>query len=162
MKFHYFYFNTTLVIVYPPSILNKIEYVHYFNTTLVIVYRHFSPWHSDSSRISIQLLLLFIKCKHWVKYYNSKFQYNSCYCLSVNRGYDFARLLVFQYNSCYCLSKSEFMITSHTTYFNTTLVIVYLSGAVKPQNVYFISIQLLLLFIQRISAILYFHYSHFP
>ena len=55
----------------------------------------------------------------------SSFQYNSCYCLSLQTQLDEANKQIFQYNSCYCLSSAD--------HFHTT-----------PQ---FISIQLLLLFI---------------
>ena len=77
--------------------------------------------------ISIQLLLLFI-C-NWI--HNQKvagqFQYNSCYCLSRKISYSWYSNRKFQYNSCYCLS---------VFWRNCSMASI-------------ISIQLLLLFIQR-------------
>ena len=98
------------------------------------------------------------------------FQYNSCYCLSII-GSENTDCFSFQYNSCYCLSaKRKNVVHNHvhfnTTlvtvyrlinfhlgfsilYFNTTLVTVYLNKFLANKEVALISIQLLLLFIQR-------------
>ena len=46
--------------------------------------------------------------------------------------------------------------------FNTSNVFIYLKNESVRHMQVVISIHLMFLFIQRISAILYFHYSHFP
>ena len=97
--------------------------------------------------ISIQLLLLFIlvwifPCLRWhadfnttlvivylnLDKYNCKtilFQYNSCYCLSIQCPFYLSGIRLFQYNSCYCLSLYPIDLLRIKYNFNTTLVIVY-------------------------------------
>ena len=71
-------FNTTLVDVYQRMWKAQIMHKRNFNTTLVDVYHDepYAEW--KNTRISIQLLLMFIKteCPHDA--YESEFQYNSC------------------------------------------------------------------------------------
>ena len=79
------------------------------------------------NQISIQLLLLFIEKQiSWAKQIQL-FQYNSCYCLSGVQPQYWIDGLIFQYNSCYCLSYTPFL----------------------TKSLKWISIQLLLLFIQK-------------
>ena len=54
-----------------------------FNTTLVTVYRMDIGLTSPATQISIQLLLLFIQKRAVINEDVDRFQYNSCYCLSL-------------------------------------------------------------------------------
>ena len=55
--------------------------------------------------ISIHLMLLFIFSTSCFVSNPSKFQYISCYCLSLPYLSIYSLLFVFQYISCYCLSS---------------------------------------------------------
>ena len=96
-----------------------------FNTSHVTVY----PGRTENVRhlneISIHLMLLFIVKVAGHKDDPLKFQYISCYCLSIPSA-DIASVTIsFQYISCYCLSKSEIVGEVNLTYFNTSHVTVY-------------------------------------
>ena len=97
----------------------------YFNTTLVIVYREVYTGISITGIISIQLLLLFII---HLKGIDIELTAISIQLLLLFIGQDpfgGEEIDIFQYNSCYCLSINA--DTSSYVYenFNTTLVIVY-------------------------------------
>ena len=76
-------FNTTLVTVYPNIITIMCVRDNNFNTTLVTVYRMDIGLTSPATQISIQLLLLFIQKRAVINEDVDRFQYNSCYCLSL-------------------------------------------------------------------------------
>ncbi len=96
-----------------------------FNTSHVTVYPGRTQNVRHLNEISIHLMLLFIVKVAGHKDDPLKFQYISCYCLSIPSA-DIASVTIsFQYISCYCLSKSEIVGEVNLTYFNTSHVTVY-------------------------------------
>ena len=156
-------FNTTLVFINRYGKTELTYLLPHFNTTLVFINRKMKYKVGDKVR-DFNTTLVFInqKRKELSKEYQQKFQYNSCFYLSMSSHrlaqqlINFNTTLVFIYQETY--SGNEIKNGD----FNTTLVFIYrnLCSFIESQCV--ISIQLLFLFIQRISAIPYFHYSHFP
>ena len=115
-------------------------------------------------------MLLFIRCKGRAVTQRVIFQYISCYCLSPIIIYNIYYKCIFQYISCYCLSNPgaggwcyvDYFNTSHVTvyhkrcwsesrrsndYFNTSHVTVYQQNSYCIRSFCFISIHLMLLFI---------------
>ena len=133
------YFNTTLVTVYLSTGNNCITTLHAFQYNSCYCLSRYKYPGLGYQSISIQLLLLFIGAKLGNFTNKLLFQYNSCYCLSGANRNASAHYFVFQYNSCYCLSNC-------------------IENGMAIET---ISIQLLLLFIQRFYAVSCFYYSQF-
>ena len=118
-------FNTSHVTVYPITIDTKRFQFCDFNTSHVTVYQFIRANLSFEIFISIHLMLLFIFSDHFASLLCWKFQYISCYCLSV--------------------------LVSHVNldilHFNTSHVTVYLHSAARFPKLPLISIHLMLLFI---------------
>ena len=93
-----------------------------------------------------------------------RFQYISCYCLSIKLIIPVPRLEIFQYISCYCLSSLYSSILLRLTDFNTSHVTVYHHRKLWGHQEISISIHLMLLFIYLFShtliTIFYFNTSH--
>ena len=154
------YFNTTLVTVYRSLLYDPhTDYLISIQLLLLFIV-YFAGRKGGKEDISIQLLLLFIAVTEegvtFKYHFNTtlvtvyhillfkitfylEFQYNSCYCLSGANRNASAHYFVFQYNSCYCLSNC-------------------IENGMAIET---ISIQLLLLFIQRFYAVSCFYYSQF-
>ena len=98
------YFNTSHVTVYPPNSGTLVVPLRYFNTSHVTVYR--------------------TTCYH-LPIYIVKFQYISCYCLSVWNTALLPFCFIFQYISCYCLSSAVMYGSWSVFNFNTSHVTVY-------------------------------------
>ena len=98
------YFNTSHVTVYPPNSGTLVVPLRYFNTSHVTVYR--------------------TTCYH-LPIYIVKFQYISCYCLSVWNTALLPFCFIFQYISCYCLSSAVMYGSWSVFNFNTSQVTVY-------------------------------------
>ena len=113
-------------------------------------------------------MLLFIRFINNKRSIQMKFQYISCYCLSLPPLPYFLNVFQFQYISCYCLSKNQQKNRLRIFNFNTSHVTVYRraepvlhrsyefqyiscyclsSTIVEPGIRTFISIHLMLLFI---------------
>ena len=73
-------------------------------------------------------MLLFIRPANLSFTLSTKFQYISCYCLSVSARIYYFSKSVFQYISCYCLSNYVNYYSYNDYYFNTSHVTVYHSG----------------------------------
>ena len=101
---HRIYFNTSHVTVYPPNSGTLVVPLRYFNTSHVTVYR--------------------TTCYH-LPIYIVKFQYISCYCLSVWNTALLPFCFIFQYISCYCLSSAVMYGSWSVFNFNTSHVTVY-------------------------------------
>ena len=131
-------------------------------TTHVFIYRGERSAQRDVHRILIQLLFLFILNKNGTKNFLKTFQYNSCFYLSSCCRMDVSihKLISIQLLFLFILNSA--INNGSLANFNTTLVFIYPETCRYPIEKDGISIQLLFLFIQRISAIPYFHYSHFP
>ena len=158
---------------------------HYnFNTTLVFIYREEEIW-QDRATWDFNTTLVFIYPIKWLqrKLNQLWFQYNSCFYLSWSSDQllpilDISIQLLFLFIAArlLCSLRRVYFNTTlvfiyqrkrqqrcfRSSNFNTTLVFIYRSGSKRSRGKSGISIQLLFLFIQRISAIPYFHYSHFP
>ena len=83
----------------------------------------------------------------------SKFQYISCYCLSVLYKRKKLGTTTFQYISCYCLSSCSSNRDINTSNFNTSHVTVYHLSSFPWYARLLISIHLMLLFIQLPSTL---------
>ena len=70
-------------------------------------------------------MLLFIRPANLSFTLSTKFQYISCYCLSVSARIYYFSKSVFQYISCYCLSASTASASTISSNFNTSHVTVY-------------------------------------
>ena len=96
-----------------------------FNTSHVTVYPGRTQNVRHLNEISIHLMLLFIVKVAGHKDDPLKFQYISCYCLSIPSA-DIASVTIsFQYISCYCLSVMRQKELYLPWYFNTSHVTVY-------------------------------------
>ena len=123
-----------LMLLFIPSRLYPIAVTSYFNTSHVTVYLPQNLHTLFHLRISIHLMLLFIR---------------------VTTGFNgFNR--VFQYISCYCLSLLAVVKVPRFRHFNTSHVTVYHSQRILVHYVLQISIHLMLLFILFIRYILRF------
>ena len=98
----------------------------YFNTSHVTVYRTRVIRNGEVVKISIHLMLLFIRMAAVGGERSIVFQYISCYCLSVSGFDSFISAHLFQYISCYCLSGLSLGLFNDQADFNTSHVTVYL------------------------------------
>ena len=117
-----------------------------FNTSHVTVYHQEISIYTVQLHISIHLMLLFISAIFNHPQFFVKFQYISCYCLSIRNGkkeqnsYNFNTshvtvyryvtyhkngIKTFQYISCYCLSWTTITTIFYYINFNTSHVTVY-------------------------------------
>ena len=84
--------------------------------------------------ISIHLMLLFIAKTKENRNVVIRFQYISCYCLSLFFAPFMYLLHSFQYISCYCLSLSVSILAFVCGNFNTSHVTVYRAGVKGISN----------------------------
>ena len=122
------YFNTSHVTVYRFSSISIPSRNPDFNTSHVTVYLRELMELPDRIHISIHLMLLFIKNLSRASRTIGKFQYISCYCLSITHYQTGIAITIFQYISCYCLSHSSQQVLCMVTNFNTSHVTVYQLG----------------------------------
>ena len=97
-------FNTSHVTVYQEILLESQYQLSNFNTSHVTVYHrlslsiiHFIK-NFNTSHVTVYPIHFFMYRD------NFKFQYISCYCLSIIANMNVESTLLFQYISCYCLS----------------------------------------------------------
>ena len=148
-----------------------------FNTSHVTLYRHHQCHLSHDRKVSIHLMLLFIDglrtvlwVAGWFQYIscyslsgpagfmigsNYEFQYISCYSLSCGKELPKDETTLFQYISCYSLSIQTMMVLCVQPCFNTSHVTLYLLSNRQLRSCVFVSIHLMLLFIEYINPILW-------
>ena len=162
-------FNTSHVTVYPALILQcLVDNWISIHLMLLFILISFFPFirfvHFNTSHVTVYpvptrfFFILF------------KFQYISCYCLSLSSFLLIESPLIsihlmllfidvgdlwtqgssgFQYISCYCLSRRSFLVSSGSWHFNTSHVTVYPWWSPNISLYSHISIHLMLLFILR-------------
>ena len=119
-------FNTSHVTVYQEILLESQYQLSNFNTSHVTVYHrlslsiiHFIK-NFNTSHVTVYPIHFFMYRD------NFKFQYISCYCLSIIANMNVESTLLFQYISCYCLSELLKRNMDDRRNFNTSHVTVYL------------------------------------
>ena len=119
------HFNTSHVTVYPGFFATNPWFTTNFNTSHVTVYPRETGLRGKSTRFQyISCYCLSIPANTPSSYLSS-FQYISCYCLSIGSLSFTIYPDQFQYISCYCLSKSHQCKYPVMRYFNTSHVTVY-------------------------------------
>ena len=163
-------FTTSHVTVYQWYYDSRLFTVIDFNTSHVTVYPELIQKWTMLKCISIHLMLLFIGLFNLATKGCDSFQYISCYCLSytnhcfrlVHIHFNTSHVTVylsdcccttqrsiFQYISCYCLSVGFRKEWGGSINFNTSHVTVYPSRFGDRWGFFYISIHLMLLFIEQ-------------
>ena len=118
-------FNTSHVTVYRLSLYHHSNHSNHFNTSHVTVYLYYISIAYFFHIISIHLMLLFIIKLIIPVPILERFQYISCYCLSMDLFKLVGTIAIFQYISCYCLSRYSSQNAFCFGDFNTSHVTVY-------------------------------------
>ena len=163
-------FTTSHVTVYQWYYDSRLFTFIDFNTSHVTVYPELIQKWTMLKCISIHLMLLFIGLFNLATKGCDSFQYISCYCLSytnhcfrlVHIHFNTSHVTVylsdcccttqrsiFQYISCYCLSVGFRKEWGGSINFNTSHVTVYPSRFGDRWGFFYISIHLMLLFIEQ-------------
>ena len=99
-------FNTSHVTLYRVKTQLRADHPRSFNTSHVTLYLNVKQFIEKRKRVSIHLMLLFILLLQPVQNCQARFQYISCYSLSLVIEFQETVTEEFQYISCYSLSGS--------------------------------------------------------
>ena len=163
-----FCFNTSHVTLYRVKTQLRADHPRSFNTSHVTLYLNVKQFIEKRKRVSIHLMLLFILLLQPVQNCQARFQYISCYSLSLVIEFQETVTEEFQYISCYSLSGSTWqtetlqkfqyiscysLSVSESDTFRTLWTFQYIScyslsnGKKNSRNGQQVSIHLMLLFI---------------
>ena len=161
-------FNTSHVTLYRVKTQLRADHPRSFNTSHVTLYLNVKQFIEKRKRVSIHLMLLFILLLQPVQNCQARFQYISCYSLSLVIEFQETVTEEFQYISCYSLSGSTWqtetlqkfqyiscysLSVSESDTFRTLWTFQYISCYSLSQSLQFlrldpvVSIHLMLLFI---------------
>ena len=161
-------FNTSHVTLYRVKTQLRADHPRSFNTSHVTLYLNVKQFIEKRKRVSIHLMLLFILLLQPVQNCQARFQYISCYSLSLVIEFQETVTEEFQYISCYSLSGSTWqtetlqkfqyiscysLSVSESDTFRTLWTFQYIScyslsnGKKNSRNGQQVSIHLMLLFI---------------